>query len=238
MRRLPRNGSIRNVVTGRSDGYTGRVPFARLLTTCAYESLLSGDFLLLTSAFEPDVAKIDSEPFRLSLLTDTGESYWTPDYRILRNSGARELIEVKPVKCVHPERDKLRGRGPDKASDPTARYEWMRQAANAAGYKFRLVTEDQIRVEPRLGNAALILRCAALMFPPAWLLQARKALAAHPITDVPSLQAHFPPTIDVFPIALQLAYLGELEIDPTRSFGRQSRFARVGHRLLDLFPNR
>ncbi|MEJ0050135.1 MAG: TnsA endonuclease N-terminal domain-containing protein [Methylovirgula sp.] len=236
-RRLPKQGSIRNVVTGRSDGYTGRVPFARLLTTCAYESLLSGDFLVQTAAFEPDVTGIDSEPFRIHLSTDDGETLWTPDYRIMRASGSREIVEVKPVEDVHPERARIQRGPPDELAhrmrEAAARFAAMGRAASELGYRFRLLTEDEIRIEPRLSNAMLILRYAGQRFPSSWLMQARVALATQAVFNVDGLQAYLSPNIDAFPLALHLAWLGELEFDPTRPFSRGSRFVRVGHRLLD-----
>jgi len=236
-RRLPKPGSIRNVVTGRSDGYTGRVPFARLGVTCAYESLLSGDFLLQTSAYEADVVRIDSEPFRLRLLIDGEETLWTPDYRIVRASGSREVIEVKPVEEIHPERARIQigdqvelTKRMRKAAE---RFAAMRRAATEVGYTFRLVSEDEIRIQPRLANAALILRYAGEQFPPSWLMQARLALAGEAIFSVDGLQTFLPPHVDAFPLALHLAWAGEVELDPTRPFTRESRFVRIGYRLLD-----
>ena len=100
MRRLPRPGSVRNVVTGRSDHFTGRVPFAQLGTTVALNSLLEHDLLSLTAAFEPDVIEIVSQPFWVELQGDTDQAIWLPDYRIRRSNGVSELIEVKPLEQV------------------------------------------------------------------------------------------------------------------------------------------
>jgi hypothetical protein len=237
MRRRPKDGSVRNVVTGRSDGYTGRVPFARLGTTCAFESMLAGDFLVQTAAFEPDVVRIDSEPFRIGLWTDTAETLWTPDYRLIRASGVREIVEIKPVEDVHPHRARSQRWNCEelevRSRKASARFAAMEQAASELGYRFRLLTEDEIRVEPRLGNAALILRYTGQRFPAPALMQARVALATQAVLGVEGLQAHLSPHIDAFPLALHLAWLDELELDPTRRFSRESRFVRVGHRLLD-----
>lgn len=237
MKRRPKEGSIRNVVTGGSDGYGGRVAFARLGVTCAFSSMLEGDFLSLTAAYEADVVEINSQPCRLTLHMEDGESFWTPDYRVLRASGARELVEVKPVEDVHPERARTQRRSPfdlaERMKKATAWFSAMRQAAAEAGYQFRLVTEDEIRIEPRLANAALILRYAGHGVPDSWLMQARVALATSPITSVDALQASLSPNMDAFALALHLAWRGELELDRTRLFCRESRFVRVGHRVLD-----
>jgi hypothetical protein len=237
MRRLPKPGSVRNVVTGRSDHYTGRVPFARLYTTVGYDSLLEHDFLLETAAFEPDVTEIFSQPFWVNILEDDQRRIWLPDYLIRRSSGARELVEVKPIEEVRP--DLARGASDDVPGvlEATARarerFRALRAAATEDGFQFRLITEQEIRIEPRLGNAALLLRYAGNAFFPAdWILETRIALAGGSITCVAELQAAIPEW-DAFGIALHLAWAGELELDPTERFSRDSKFVRVGRRLLD-----
>jgi hypothetical protein len=232
MRRRPQPGSIRNVVTGRSDGYTGRVPFVRLgQKTVAFESLLARDFLLLTSAFEHDICEIHSEPFRLPVEYDGSSHTWLPDYQIIRASGIRELIEVKPVEVLHPERSKSINKGPEilahSAQMVSARMRALQSSANQHGYKFRLLTEDEIRIQPRLDNAALVLRHAGYGFPKSWVLEARLALTGSDIKSVAELQAVLRPELDAFPIAIHLAWLGDIEFDPTTKFTRSSAFVRM-----------
>jgi hypothetical protein len=96
-----------------------------------------------------------------------------------------------------------------------------------------LITEDELRVEPRLSNAALLLRYAGPIFPASCICEARVALATKSIASVSDLQAALPAERDAFAIALHLSWLGEIKFDPTTQFSRESRFVRVGHRLLD-----
>ena len=222
-----------NVVTGRSDNYTGRVPFTRLGTTVAHESMLSCDFLVLTAAYERDVADIASEPMRLEVPNNGSAFLWIPDYRIDRLDERRELVEVKPVELVHPDRarhQKLTDAELEWAiEEADARFDAIRRAAEREGYVFRLLTEDEIRVEPRLGNAAYMLRYDDDFFPEAWLLRGREALVSLDARCVADLQSAIP-DLDALVVSLRLAWLGEIEIDPALPYSRTSTFVRVGSR--------
>lgn len=241
MARRPKAGSVRNVVSGRSDGYTGRVPFARLgFVSVGFESMLARDFLVTTSALEHDIVEINSEPFWLEGRVGHSDHRWLPDYRIVRSCGPMELIEVKPVYDVHPDlnphyrdlpADVLGG----KVRIADERFAAMEQLAKDAGYVFRLLTEEEIRVEPRLGNCALMLRYAEHFFPPQLVLAGKIALATNDIWSVGDLQDALPDGFDALPIALRLAWLGDLEFDPTVRITRRSAFARVkSQRMLSL----
>lgn len=238
MARKPPKGSFRNVVTGRSDGYTGRVPFDRLdVKTVAFESLLARDFLVQTAAFEPDLTAIVSEPCRVEVQHNGAAFNWIPDYRIERDNGRVELIEVKPIEVVDPSRSTT-FEGSDAeleaaCNEAETRFRSMRDAVERMGCIFRLVTEDEIRVEPRLGNASLVLRHAHPLFPLAWVLAGMEVLATKAIVDIPAFQTALP-SLDAFVIALRLQWSGDLIIDPTRPFTRESRFERVGQTDLSL----
>lgn len=235
MKRRPKLGSVRNVVTGKSDHYTGRVPFARLEKTVAYDSVLEHDFLMGTAAFERDVTEINSQPFWVEIDEDPKHKIWLPDYYIKRASGVCELIEVKPLEQVRPECARFRDDDPATVQEATLnaniRFRALQAAAVQRGFRFRLVTETEIRVEPRLSNAAMLLRYAGNPFPAHCLIEARIALNSNPVSCVSELQSAIPEW-DAFPIALHFAWSGDLEFDPTSHFSRESRFVRVGNRLL------
>lgn len=223
-RRVPSfdRGPVRSVVTGRRDGYTGRVPFAALGgMTVESESLLEHDFLVLTSAFDRDLVHISAQPMTLPLWSGQRSRTWTPDFRLDRQGGRAELVEVKILERVYP-------KNPEARAEMGARIEKMREVATSHGYQFRLVTEQEIRVEPRLRNARLLLRYAGDILPPHLVRQGREALLGLPkASTIDALQERIGGGEDAFPIALHLDWLGEIEIDPARLFSRTSRFHQL-----------
>lgn len=105
-----------------------------------YESGLERDFLRLCD-FDPSIRDFRSQPFRLRYWMEDRERSYTPDMLI----GANRLIEVKP---------ESRTRKPEFRAWVTA----VRAACVQMGYEFEVVTDAEIRRQPRLDNVVLLRR--------------------------------------------------------------------------------
>lgn len=133
MRRIPL--SRRSHVTGFGSFETGLVE---------HESALERDFALLVSFDDPG-AVIMSQPMTIRFDAADGRRRYTPDFGVMWSDERYELVEVKY-------RADLRSDWPELRPGFMA----ARDAARAAGGRFRIATERSIRC-PRLDNARRLL---------------------------------------------------------------------------------
>lgn len=214
-----RPGKIR---TGHEDRYVGETPMMRLgRRLVGARSLLALDFLTVTDAFTRDLIDLHDQPEPLDVSVRGETSEWRADYVMSHTDGRRDLVMVRTVRWLE---------GPD-----GRRRAWMCDlvdamalAARRAGYGFRLVTEDQVRVQPRLDNAKMIRRHIDPPRPRAEDVAAIDALADLPDeATVRDLQDRLGPGLDAFPLALRLDWLGHIRMDRGTWFGRTSPFSRI-----------
>lgn len=104
----------------------------------AYESPLERDFALLTQ-FMPGFVGIEEQPVRIPL---TAGRHYTPDFLVTwQTPQVPDLVEVKPESKLDSLADKRNA---------------AERFATAQGWRFRVVTERDIRI-PRLANARFLL---------------------------------------------------------------------------------
>jgi len=97
--------------------------------------------------FSPSIVSFESQPTGIEYQTDDKTRRYTPDFKIVKNTGEIEFIEVKPER-VH-STEKFR-----------AEFEHKRAAYNALGFKLILVSEKQIRSGKLLSNLKVLHRYA------------------------------------------------------------------------------
>lgn len=108
-----------------------------------WESQLERD-LVVQLEFQHDVLRYREQPATLGLEVEGKARRYTPDFAVERPWGV-DIIEVKPA-------------------DIAARPEWQALFQAAAerigglGLRYQILTEREIRVEPRLSNIRLLLR--------------------------------------------------------------------------------
>jgi TnsA endonuclease N terminal len=124
--------------------YIGKFPSFRLNMVIWFESLLERDFLCLLEYDFFDVKFFKSQPCRIHYRSDGKKRRYTPDFLVIRNS-KRQIIEVKPEEKALEQKNR-------------ALYRIAAQTCAKEGYEFRVVTDVEIRVEPRLDNIKLLLR--------------------------------------------------------------------------------
>jgi len=220
---LIRGSEVRRIRTRSHPGYTGDVPMTRIgYKVISGESLLELDFLVLIDDVMSDLVGIFAQPMKLPIVVAGRSTTWNPDFLLSRTDLHHELVEVKTEEALHPE-------DPDERRLVTLRIEAMRKAAAAAGFGFRLATEREIRVQPRLDNARLVHRSMSPFFTKADILTVIAALGRLPErSDVPTLATTLPCRLAIYalPLALCLERLGHLFFDRSLLIRGASSFTK------------
>jgi len=217
---LIRGSDVRKVRTRGKTGYTADVPMTRLRRKIiSAENMLQADFILVTDAQDNDVEGVISQPLKLDIFVDGHRQRWIPDYMIKRQAGPRELVDVKFLILVRPADQKARQK-------VLQQFEACEIAANKAGYVYRLVTEQEIRIEPMLYNARLIHRHSGPFGDQALLLKALMAVAKlgsnSSIAELGSAVRRPEAAIE---LAIRLDRLGHIRLDRSFRFNRLAHFA-------------
>lgn len=131
VRRIPR--SYHNV-TGRKAGALGS-------RAIAVESTLERDFVTL-ALFDPAVLSIEEQPLTIPLPPPARR--YTPDFLVRYRDGTADLVEVKREQELN-----------ERAAELETKFVAARTYAHSRGWRFRVVTEREIRV-PRLENARFL----------------------------------------------------------------------------------
>jgi hypothetical protein len=136
------DGRVRRVVTRSGRGHRGKFPSLKLARLVHWESLIERDAILVTE-YDPSVLRYQEQPSVETYYDKEGKvRRYTPDLMIERHDGIT-IAEVKPAKKLRslPLRAKL------------AAIALRMQERNQP---FRILTEVEIRREPRFSNAARI----------------------------------------------------------------------------------
>jgi hypothetical protein len=232
--------SVRNPKRYFGDTYTGSVRISRDRNRqVTFESHLERDWLIRTDAFDFALKSVVAQPRvhprlrGLPYLFEGRERLWIPDFiRIRHGRGGLQdpppvLIEVKPLIRIYPKDPNPRRQAFLRAREK-ARWRTIRREAHARGFGFELATEREIRVKLSLVNAVTMRRCADDFFPARWEKIGRLALLRLPAeSSIPELARVLPPDVDALSVALRLAWLGEIVLDPSEEWTRTTKFARV-----------
>lgn len=129
-----------------SRSLTGRVAIGRK-DSAAFESSLERDWLICLD-FDPAVELILEQPFSIMYEVDGSERRYTPDvlarYRHSQEKSSVLVFEVKPYEKVRAEFSQFR-----------ARFKQMTRYCRERDWRFKIVTERQIRT-PYLDNAKFL----------------------------------------------------------------------------------
>lgn len=204
------------------NNYTGMVPMIRIGSRpVSFESMIEMDWLVVTDAFDFDVVDVRHQPCEIEYFFDGKHRTWTPDFQVVRKRTSRkELVEVKTLKYVHPG-DGYKG---------AWRRAKLRAQARAAGrnhFDFRLCTDAEIRVQPRLKNALLVGAAAKHWSREMFQFAIESVLRLPHATSVPDLQRLVGPGHDAFNLALHLAWKGLIRLDPSVVWSRETAFERT-----------
>jgi len=198
------------------------VPMIRIGSkVVAFESLLEMDWLVVTDAFDFDITDVEHQPTVIEYFYDGKHRAWIPDFRVSRKATTRrELVEVKTWKHMHP-RDNYEGAWRRGLMRARAR------AARQAHYDFRLCTDAEIRVQPRLKNALLVGAAAKHCSREMFQFAIESVLRLPHKSSVADLQSLVGPGHDAFGMALHLAWNGLIRLDPSVAWSRETAFERT-----------
>ncbi|NEW97155.1 TnsA endonuclease N-terminal domain-containing protein [Rhodopseudomonas sp. BR0G17] len=219
--------AVRNPKRLFTDNFTGTVNLSRGdRGAVQFESLLEQDWITRTDAYEHDLVSVRHQPMRIRVWDHDKYKFWTPDFLLERKNRIPALVEVKPLESVYPKRDDpvLQAR---QRLEVKHRFQVLKSKAEALGYEFQLATENEIRIEPSLQNAVLMLRCVPSRIPPTWCGVGRTAALQLPRRSlVSAFEDVLPPGVDALAVALYLAWAGEITLDPNSKWSRRSTFVR------------
>lgn len=111
--------------------------------TVYWESQLERDAIVLFET-DPSIRTYSEQPFTLEYRHAGRIHHYTPDFKVKRQA-CRQIVEVKPDKeAALPENQE--------------RFALVAKLLLEHGYDFAVLTESEIRIQPRLANAKLLLR--------------------------------------------------------------------------------
>jgi hypothetical protein len=187
----------RKVITRAPQRLVGRFPSAKNACTIHWESQLERDLVYLLE-FDPTVVGYREQPFTIELGLLGRRRRYTPDFLVERTQ-ARSVIEVKPAaQAQRPEFQEL--------------FAAAAAALTEQGLSYQVMTEREIRPQPRLDNIRWLVRYRGITAgnQARWLLSAMLANEPHRLGTLKSaLIAH---SIDPCEILALLA-AGELTAD-------------------------
>jgi hypothetical protein len=122
---------------------TGRVAIGGL--SIPFESSLERDFLVLLD-FDPTVVDVRGQPIRIDYVDSVGRSrHYTPDFLVEYDEGDVVLYEVKYRSTLREEWALLK-----------PKFRGARKYAKARGWRFSIITDQEIRGTAMLANARFL----------------------------------------------------------------------------------
>lgn len=189
--------NARRITNKGSKKIIGKFPSLLMGVIVMWESKLERDFIYLLE-FDPDVVSYREQPMRIIYALNGKQRRYTPDFLVLRKE-KKQLIEVKPKAKV------LKGNNQQ-------RFRIIAEICSARGYEFKLATECEIRVQPRLYNIKLFWKYARTPIYPQHQIYCKEVFDSR-----------------------QVIRLGELiRAFESEGFGRQVVFAMMYHKLLTI----
>jgi hypothetical protein len=158
-----RGSESRRIRTRGSPLYTGLHPVSRLGSKMlAGEGTIEQDFWMIVDFAFDGIVDAFSQPFPVEIEVRGEKSTWTPDGLLVYGEGRRGvLVECKPIKVLQPDKSKY----PLEAQLARERYFAWLKAANDRDLDLLVMSEDDVRLEPRYHNAEIWLRASGFEMP-------------------------------------------------------------------------
>lgn len=134
--------AMRKVVTRSGRHIRGLFPSTKNQRMVAWESLLERDAIILFE-LSPGVVSYEEQPSVEIYYDDSSPRKYFPDFAVTLRNGSVAHVEVKPA-------EKLKGR------TTRARFSLIAAQYERQARQFWILTDDEIRKEPRLSNLKLL----------------------------------------------------------------------------------
>jgi hypothetical protein len=138
-------------------GYTGTFPSERGRRQIPISSLLEMDFCILVEV-DPTVVRFWERPMVVEFAFDGRVRTDRLDFYVEHRDGRRVMWTIRTAKTLAVESVTGLARS-------AGYYDLVRERVRESGCEFRIASEREIRVEPRLHNAKIILRGCSPLFP-------------------------------------------------------------------------
>ena len=129
----------------------GHFPSLKMGRMVAFESLIEQDLLYVLD-YEPDVLTFGEQPVQIEYPWQGKMLHYTPDFHVVRLAG-QELVECKPQALLGTEENQRKFKVAE---------EWCKKQ----GWKFSVVTDQELRTGHRLNNIKLLTRYARVSVKP------------------------------------------------------------------------
>lgn len=129
----------------------GHFPSLKMRRMVAFESLIEQDFLYILD-YEQEVITFAEQPIRLEYLWQGKTRHYTPDFHVVWLAG-EGLVECKPRQFVASDENQRKFKAAD---------DWCKNQ----GWKFLVVTDEELRAGYRLKNIKLLTRYARTVVAP------------------------------------------------------------------------
>lgn len=123
----------------------GKFPSLKMGKIVWFESQIERDFIYLLE-FDREVISYREQPERIAYSRDGQSRSYTPDFLVRRPDG-EQIVEVKPEEKLCKEENILL-------------FQSVAPLIKAQGREFLVITDKQVRVQPRLDNIKLLWRYA------------------------------------------------------------------------------
>lgn len=156
-------------VSNRGGNIIGRFPSFKLGRMVDFESLIERDFIYLLD-FEREVMWFEEQPLTLEYEQQGKVRCYTPDFQVVRQ-GQPMLVECKPKKAVNLAKNQ-------------EKFQAGQTWCAARGWKFQVVTDEELRGGYRLSNVKFLTQFAHYSLDPELINRIRICLTAlsEPVT--------------------------------------------------------
>lgn len=140
----------RKITNTRSKKVIGKFPSLKMNTTIMWESQLERDYIYLLE-IDTDAVAYWGQPLTIAYDRHNRRKKYTPDFLVERRE-LKQVVEVKPKSKIE-------------SFMTSDRFLGITNFCFSNGLEFAVVTEETIRVQPRLDNIKLLYRYARVDLP-------------------------------------------------------------------------
>lgn len=191
--------------------------------TIWFESLLERDYIYLLE-IDPDVLSFYGQPFKISYTLNAKQRKYTPDFFVQRRN-EKQVIEVKPASKASSDKN-------------LSLFQKVAPICEEEGWKFIVVTDEMIRIQPVLNNVKLLYKYSGISVAPQIFLACKKYFENQDLVVLEDAEKDLVLKGIDRKIIFRLLYSGLLETDLTKPLSPSStiKLPKIRYNLQQLEP--